>query len=68
MQKVVTKIFIYSSISFGIVGILLVLIGGLDGQSTALSEVLVRILQATIFVILPSFALSIASKYFDGKF
>ncbi len=63
MQKIATKIFISASIAFGIIGIVLVLTGGLDGEQTALSEVLARLLQATVFIILPSFALSIASKY-----
>ncbi|USN95100.1 MAG: hypothetical protein H6791_01590 [Candidatus Nomurabacteria bacterium] len=67
MQKIATKIFIYSSITFGIVGITLVAIGGMDGESTAFSEVLIRLLQATIFIILPSFALSLAGKYLNGK-
>ncbi|MCA9356550.1 hypothetical protein KC852_03450 [Candidatus Nomurabacteria bacterium] len=67
MQKIATKIFIYSSITFGIVGITLVAIGGLDGESTALSEILVRLLQACIFIILPSFAISLAGKYLNGK-
>ena len=67
MQKIATKIFIYASITFGIVGITLVTIGGMDGESTAFSEVLIRLLQATIFIILPSFALSLAGKYLNGK-
>ncbi|MCB9820565.1 hypothetical protein H6790_01310 [Candidatus Nomurabacteria bacterium] len=67
MQKIATKIFIYASIAFGIVGIFLVLIGGLDGESTALSEILVRLLQTCIFIILPSFAISLAGKYLNGK-
>lgn len=63
MQKIATKIFICASIAFGIIGILLAVTGGLDGEQTALSEVLVRLLQVTVFIILPSFALSLAGKY-----
>lgn len=63
MQKIATKIFICASIAFGIIGILLAITGGLDGEQTALGEVLVRLLQVTVFIILPSFALSIAGKY-----
>lgn len=67
MQKIATKIFIGASIAFGIVGIVLVLTGGLDGEQTALSEVLARLLQACVFIILPSFAVSLAGKYLSGK-
>lgn len=67
MQKTATKIFIIASVFFGVVGILLVITGGLDGEQTVLSEILVRLLQASVFVILPSFALSIAGKYLDRK-
>lgn len=64
MQKIATQIFIYASIFFGIVGILVVLTGsGPDKADTALSVVLIRLLFATVFVILPSFALSLAGKY-----
>ena len=68
MQKIATRIFIISSIAFGIIGILIVLLlpDGLATRST-LSIVLTRLLFATVFVILPSFALSVASKYLDGK-
>ncbi len=59
-----TRIFIYSSIAFGIIGILVVLTGsGPDKMDSFLSEMLIRLLFITVFIILPSFALSIASKY-----
>jgi uncharacterized MnhB-related membrane protein len=68
MQKIATQIFIYSSILFGIIGILVVLTGsGPDQPDSALSEALIRLLFATVFIILPSFALSVASKYFNNK-
>lgn len=67
MQKIATKIFISASITFGIIGIVLVLTGGLDGEQTVLSEILARLLQATIFIILPSFAISLAGKYLKSK-
>lgn len=63
MQKIATKVFIIASIVFGSVGILLVIVGGLDGEQTIFSEILVRLLQTSVFVILPSFALSLAGKY-----
>lgn len=64
MQKIATKVFIYSSIIFGIIGILIVITAsGPDTPDSILSEILIRLLFATVFVILPSFALSIASRY-----
>ena len=64
MQKIATRIFIYASIVFGIIGILIVLTsGGPDTPDTKLTEVLIRFLFTTVFIILPSLALSIASKY-----
>lgn len=64
MQKIATKIFIGASIAFGIIGMLVVLTsGGPDTPDTPLLELLMRCLFATVFVILPSLALSIAGKY-----
>lgn len=68
MQKISTQIFIYSSILFGIIGICIVLTAsGPDTPDTKLDETLIRLLFATVFIILPSFALSVASKYLDSK-
>lgn len=68
MQKIATKIFIYSSIVFGVVGILMILTGGPDGQeTTGASMLLQKLLFITVFIILPSFALSIAGKYLKEK-
>ncbi len=69
MQKIATRIFICSSIIFGIIGILVVVTGsGPDKPDSATSQILIKLLFATVFIILPSFALSIAGKYLDGKF
>jgi len=69
MQKIATQIFIYSSIIFGIIGICIVLTAsGPDTPDTRLDETLIRLLFTTVFIILPSFALSVASKYLNGKF
>jgi len=70
MQKIATKIFIYASITFGIIGIAMVLSGpfGPDQPDTPLQIIFIRLLMITGFIILPSFALSVASKYLDGKF
>lgn len=64
MQKISTKIFIYSSILFGVIGMCIVLTAsGPDTPDTKFDETLIRLLFATVFIILPSFALSLASKY-----
>ena len=68
MQRIATKIFIYSSVAFGVIGILVVLTGsGPDKADSAISELLIRLLFATVFIILPSFALSVAGKYLSDK-
>jgi hypothetical protein len=68
MQKIATRIFIYSSIVFGIIGILIVLTGsGPDTPDSNISKILIRFLFVTVFIILPSFALSIAGKYLNDK-
>jgi hypothetical protein len=64
MQKTATKIFIGASIAFGIVGLLIVLTSsGPDHADTPWDETLIRLLFTCVFIILPSFALSIAGKY-----
>ncbi len=67
MQKIATRIFIGSSIAFGLIGMLIVLTSpfAADTPDTPLLELLMRCLFATVFVILPSFALSIAGKYLN---
>jgi len=68
MQKIATKVFIYSSVMFGIIGILVVLTAsGPDQPDSNISEILIRLMFATVFVILPSFALSVAGKYLDNQ-
>jgi len=68
MQKIATKVFIYASVAFGIVGILAILTSsGPDKKDSVLSEILIKLLFVTVFVILPSFALSIAGKYLKDK-
>lgn len=61
MQKLATRIFIGASVVFGVLGILVVLTQPKDG------DLLSRLLMATVFVILPSFALSVAGKYLSSK-
>ncbi|MFZ2693724.1 MAG: hypothetical protein WAX85_00280 [Minisyncoccia bacterium] len=68
MQKTATRVFIYSSITFGVIGILLVLVGGPDGNNPTLwNQRLHQLLLIDVCIILPSFALSIAGKYLNGK-
>lgn len=61
MQKIATRIFIYASVAFGILGILVVLTQPKD------DNVLTKLLMISVFIILPSFALSVAGKYLNGK-
>jgi len=64
MQKIATSIFIFASIVFGVIGILVVLTMPGPGRTNSdLNELFIRLLFATAFIILPSFALSIAGKY-----
>jgi hypothetical protein len=68
MQKIATKVFIYASIVFGIVGVLLVLTAsGPDKPDSTISTILIRLLFITVFILLPSFALSVAGKYLNNK-
>ncbi len=69
MQQTATKIFIYASILFGIIGMLIIVTGGgPNTPDTTTTQVLIRLLFATVFIILPSFAISLAGKYLNGKF
>ena len=68
MQKIATKVFICASIIFGIVGIVMVFVGGPDGNNASiLNQRLHQALLVTVCVILPSFALSVAGKYLKGN-
>lgn len=67
MKKIAKNVFIGSSIAFGIIGIVMILMGGPDDTSTVFKAVVSKLFFTTIFIILPSFALSVASKYFDDK-
>ncbi len=68
MQKIATRVFIYASIVFGVLGIIMVLTGMDPGEHDSNIElVITKLFVATIFVILPSFALSVAGKYLSSK-
>jgi hypothetical protein len=65
MQKIATRAFIYASIAFGIIGLSLAVLGG-PNDNMEPNITLMRLLMATVFIILPSFALSVAGKYLRG--
>lgn len=62
MQKIATLIFICASVAFGVSGLGLVLFGG-PNDSLPVNQFFMRLIMACVFIILPSFALSIAGKY-----
>jgi hypothetical membrane protein len=68
MQKIATRIFIYASITFGALGIIMVLTEmDPDDNNSGFELVITKLFMATVFVILTSFALSVAGKYLNGK-
>jgi hypothetical protein len=68
MQRIATKVFLYASITFGIIGILVVLTAsGPDRSDSNFSQILIKLLFINVFIILPAFALSVAGKYLNGK-
>lgn len=68
MQKIATRVFIYASIAFGILGIFMVLSGtDPDEKSSGFALVVTKLFMSSVFVILTSFALSVAGKYLNGK-
>lgn len=68
VQKIATRVFMGASLAFGMVGILFVLtLSENDNDMSDLSKILQRLLFICVFIILPSFALSVASKYLNGK-
>jgi len=67
MQKIATRIFIYSSIAFGVIGIILIIIEGPDADNSVLYQTTHKLLFTTVCIILPSFALSVAGKYLSDK-
>ena len=62
MQKISLYIFTYTSVAFGVTGLCLALFGG-ENDNDPINQVLMRVLMACVFIILSSFALTIASKY-----
>lgn len=64
MQKIATKVFIYASVVFGVLGIIMVM-GNFepDDNASGFQLVVTKLFTASVFVILSSFALSVAGKY-----
>jgi hypothetical protein len=68
MQKIATRVFIYASLAFGVLGLTMVLTGiDPDQNGNGFEMILGRLFMATVFIILPSFALAVAGKYLNGK-
>jgi hypothetical protein len=68
MQKIATRVFIGASVAFGILGIIQVLtMPDNDNDMSDFNRVIMRLLMASVFIILSSFALSIAGKYLKDR-
>ncbi len=68
MQRIATRLFIGSSVAFGVLGILSILTSSeIDANNSDLNKMLMKLVMITVFIILPSFALSVAGKYLNGK-
>lgn len=68
MQKIATRVFIYASLTFGILGVTMALTGiDPDQNGSGFEMILGKLFMASVFVILTSFALSVASKYLNSK-
>ncbi len=68
MQKIATTVFIYASLTFGVLGVLNVLtMPASDAARTPFNILIMKLLMLTVFIILPSFALSVAGKYLHSK-
>ena len=68
MQKIASKVFIFESLTFGACGIYMVLADTEPGHlNYGMDLFMAKLLQISVFVILSSFALSIAGKYLNDK-
>lgn len=58
----------YASVVFGLLGLVQVLtMPDNDQDMSNFNKVIMRLIMATVFVILSSFALSVAGKYLNNK-
>jgi hypothetical protein len=62
MQKIAIRVFISASIAFGVFGLCLIILGG-PNDNAAINQFFMRLIWGSVFIILPSFAVSIATKY-----
>jgi len=68
MQKAATRIFVATSVVFGILGIIQVItLPENDNEMPDFNRIIMRLIMACVFIILPSFALSVAGKYLKDK-
>jgi hypothetical protein len=68
MQKIATRVFMGTSVIFGILGVIQVLtMPDNDNDMSGFNRIIMRLLMATVFIILTSFALSIAGKYLKDR-
>ena len=64
-QKIATKVFVWASVAFAIIGLLMVITT--SPESDGPNVVLLKLLLTSVIIILTSFALSVASKYLNSK-
>lgn len=68
MQKIATRVFIGSSVLFGILGIIMVITEmDPDDDTSGFGLIVTKLFMVTVFVILTSFAVSVAGKYLNQK-
>lgn len=68
IQTIATRVFMAASLAFGFIGVLMVLTApDNDNARSGFDIMLTKLLLVTVFIILPSFALSVAGKYLHGK-
>lgn len=68
IQTIATRVFMAASLAFGFIGVLMVLTApDNDNARSGFDIMLTKLLLVTVFIILPSFALSVAGKYLRGK-
>lgn len=68
MQKIATRVFIVASVLFGLIGITFILtVPGSGANNSGVSLLIWRLLAIDGFVVLSSFALSVAGKYLKSN-
>lgn len=68
MQKIATRVFMIASVLFGVSGVTMILTLPPSGEpEDGVSIIFQKTLFICVFIILPSFALSVAAKYLSDK-